>query len=65
MACNYGLLSMNYGLLQGIVADCFGLLPINDGLLQGIVADCFGLIGFPCHSGSWSKLRFPKWAGKL
>ena len=26
VACSYGLLSVNYGLLWGIVACCFGLL---------------------------------------
>ena len=28
MACKYGLFSVNYGLLWGIVAHCFGLLGV-------------------------------------
>ena len=32
MACNYGLLSMNYGLLWGIVAYYFGLLGFPGSL---------------------------------
>ena len=28
MACKYGLFSMNYGLLWGIVVYCFGLLGV-------------------------------------
>ena len=52
VACNYGLLSLNNGLLWGIVAVYFGLLGCglvspNNGLLWGIVACCFGLLGFP------------------
>ena len=63
-SCNSGLLSMNYGLLQGIVAyisGYYGLRSMNYGLLRGIVAYCFGLPGFPgqvgCHCSFNQLLR--------
>ena len=38
MAQNYGLLSVNYGLLWGIVDYYFGLLGVQGRLPQGISA---------------------------
>ena len=50
MAYNYGLLSVNYGLLYGIVTAYYhdyGLLWLIYGLLYGIVACDFRLLGVP------------------
>ena len=36
VACNYGLLSVDYGLLWGIVACYFGLLSVPGSKLKGV-----------------------------
>ena len=50
MACNLGLLLLNFGLLQDTVATCFGLLgfPVEAGAAR--------------HDGvvQWSMLRHPE-----
>ena len=47
-AYSYRLLSINCGLLWGVVACHFGLLSINCGLLWGVVACHFGLLSINC-----------------
>ena len=57
-AYSYGLLSVNDGLLWGIVACYFGLLWLLYGLLWGIVAYYFRLLGVPGRSLTFFLVAF-------
>ena len=57
MACNNGLLSINHGLLYGIVACYFRLLGVPGcyyRLLAFQVALKYGLLAFPVRGSRWT-----------